>query len=214
MTADAACRGIRDHDADGTIGMFTTEQHEPYARPPLSKALWKGKDEYSIWRGTEEHEVDLKLGRRIVSLDPEARTATDDQGDTYTYERALLATGGRPRTLADAADGVVYFRTLDDYRRLRDETAGGGTAVVIGGGFIGSEIAAALASNGAKVRMIDATRRPVDGDFAIQGNRVVFAFGNCVYDGTLNNDVLTGTGRFTSGPNAGQTWNFSVRAQP
>jgi hypothetical protein len=72
-----------------------------------------------------------------------------------------------------------------------------------------------IATNGGKVRMIDASKQPIDGSFAIQGNRVVFAFGNCVYDGNLdNNDVLTGTGRFTSGPNAGQTWNFSVRAQP
>jgi 3-phenylpropionate/trans-cinnamate dioxygenase ferredoxin reductase component len=154
MTGDAAAKAIRERDPEGSIALVGAEQHAPYARPPLSKALWKGKDEDSIWRGTEEHEVDLKLGRRIVSLDPAAHTATDDQGETYTYERALLATGGRPRTLADAADGVVYFRTLDDYRRLRDETAGGGTAVVIGGGFIGSEIAAALASNGAKVTLV------------------------------------------------------------
>ena len=54
MTADAACRGIRDHDGDGTIGLFTAEGHAPYARPPLSKALWAGKDESSVWRGTPE----------------------------------------------------------------------------------------------------------------------------------------------------------------
>jgi NADPH-dependent 2,4-dienoyl-CoA reductase/sulfur reductase-like enzyme len=154
MTGDAAAKAIRERDPEGSIALVGEEQHAPYARPPLSKALWKGKDEDSIWRGTEEHGVDLKLGRRIVSLDPGAHTATDDQGETYTYERALLATGGRPRTLADAPDGVVYFRTLDDYRRLRDETAGGGSAVVIGGGFIGSEIAAALASNGARVTLV------------------------------------------------------------
>src|SRR5262249_22824049 len=117
-------------------------------------ALWKGKEEDSIWRGTEEHGVDLRLGRRIVSLDPDAHTATDDQGETYDYERALIATGGRPRTLAAAPENVVYFRTFDDYRRLRAETGGGGTAVVIGGGFIGSEIAAALASNGTKVTLV------------------------------------------------------------
>src|SRR3954471_6228723 len=154
MTGDAAAKAIRERDPDGTIVLVGEEQHAPYARPPLSKALWKGKDEDSIWRGTEEHDVELRLGRRIVSLDPAARTATDDQGETYTYERALLATGGRPRTLSNAPDGVVYFRTLDDYRRLRDETADGRTAVVIGGGFIGSEIAAALASNGAKVTLV------------------------------------------------------------
>jgi 3-phenylpropionate/trans-cinnamate dioxygenase ferredoxin reductase component len=154
MTGDAAAKAIRERDPDGAIVLVGDEQHAPYARPPLSKALWKGKEEDSIWRGTEEYDVDLRLGRRIVSLDPDAHTATDDRGETYTYERALLATGGRPRTLPNAPEGVVYFRTLDDYRRLREESADGRTAVVIGGGFIGSEIAAALASNGAKVTLV------------------------------------------------------------
>jgi 3-phenylpropionate/trans-cinnamate dioxygenase ferredoxin reductase component len=154
MTGDAAAKAIRERDADGSIAVVGEEQHPPYARPPLSKALWKGKEEDSIWRGTEEHGVALKLGRRIVSLDPDAHTATDDRGEAYEYERALLATGGRPRTLANAPDDVVYFRTLDDYRRLRERTADGGSAVVIGGGFIGSEIAAALAANGAKVTLV------------------------------------------------------------
>src|SRR4029079_18094845 len=122
------------------------EQHAPYARPPLSKALWKGKEEESIWRKTDEYGVDLRLDRRIVALDPDAHTATDDHGETYEYDRALLATGGQPQTLPNAPDGVVYFRTLDDYHRLREQTAGGGTAVVIGGGFIGSGIAGAPAS--------------------------------------------------------------------
>ena len=154
MTGDAAVKGIRSRDPDGTIALVGEEPHAPYARPPLSKALWKGKDEDSIWRGTEEHGVDLKLGRRIVSLDLDAKQATDDAGETYSYDRLLLATGGKPRTLADAPDGIVYFRTLDDYRRLRDETGEGKSAIVIGGGFIGSELAAALATNGAKVTML------------------------------------------------------------
>jgi 3-phenylpropionate/trans-cinnamate dioxygenase ferredoxin reductase subunit len=154
MTGDAAAKGIRERDPDGSILLVGEEPHGPYARPPLSKALWKGKQEESIWRGTEEQDAELKLGRRIVSLDPDAHTATDDRGETYTFERVLLATGGRPRRLPDARDGVIYFRTLDDYRHLRRLTAGGGTAVVIGGGFIGSEIAAALASTGTKVTLV------------------------------------------------------------
>jgi 3-phenylpropionate/trans-cinnamate dioxygenase ferredoxin reductase component len=154
MTGDAAVKGIRERDPEGSVVLVGEEQHPPYARPPLTKALWKGKDEDSIWRGTEELIVDLRLGRRIVSLNPDAHTATDDQGETYGYERALLATGGVPRRLPDAPEGVIYYRTLDDYRRLRGQTAGGGSAVVIGSGFIGSEIAAALAINGTKVTMV------------------------------------------------------------
>lgn len=152
MTAAAACQGIRDRDADGSIGLVGEEDVAPYARPPLSKALWKGADESSIWRGTAELGVDLVLERRIVDLDLEARRATDDRGDSYAYERLLLATGGRPRRLPVADDGVVYFRTLDDYRRLRERPAG--RAVVVGGGFIGSEIAAALAMNEHRVTLV------------------------------------------------------------
>jgi 3-phenylpropionate/trans-cinnamate dioxygenase ferredoxin reductase subunit len=154
MTGDSACRGIRDHDPDGTIGLVTAEKHTPYARPPLTKALWKGKPEDSIWRGTEQLDVDLRLGRQIVSLDLDARTATDDQGEKYEYERLLLATGGTPRRLPSSPDGIIYYRTIDDYRRLRALAGDGVRIVVIGGGFIGSEIAAALAMNGCTVTIV------------------------------------------------------------
>src|SRR5207253_8967873 len=149
------CRGIRDHDGDGSIGLVSAETHPPYNRPPLSKALWQGKDESSIWRGTDGLGVELQLGRRIVSLDLEGRRATDEQGEEYGYERLLLATGGRPRRLPHGTgDGVVYFRTFDDYKRLRELSQGGGHFVVAGGGFIGSELAAALQTNGADVTMV------------------------------------------------------------
>ena len=154
MTGDAACKGIRDVDSEGKIVLVGGEQHPPYARPPLSKALWKGSEESTIWRGTADLGVDLKLGRRIVELDLDARTARDDHGDDYAYERLLLATGGRPRRLPFGGDQVVYFRTLDDYRHLRSVAGDGIRAVVIGGGFIGSELAAALAENGCAVTMI------------------------------------------------------------
>ena len=154
MTADAACKGIRDLDPNGAITVVGEESHPPYARPPLSKALWKGDEESTIWRGTADLGVELRLGRTIVALDLEARRATDDRGETYAYERLLLATGGRPRRLPFGGDEVIYFRTLDDYRRLRalaDEEA---RFLVIGGGFIGSEIAAALAMNARSVTLV------------------------------------------------------------
>ena len=154
MTGDAACRGIRDHDAEGTIGLVGAEAHEPYARPPLTKALWKGKEESSIWRGTRELRVELHLGRRVVSLDLDARRATDDAGETYEYERVLLATGGTPRRLPSAPEGVLFYRTLNDYRRLRELAGEGVRVAVVGGGFIGSEIAAGLAMNGCRVTIV------------------------------------------------------------
>jgi NADPH-dependent 2,4-dienoyl-CoA reductase/sulfur reductase-like enzyme len=154
LTADAACKGIRERDPDGTIGLVADEPHPPYARPPLTKSLWKGDDEDTIWCGTSELRIDLRLGRRIVSLDLPAHEATDDSGETYAYERLLLATGGRPRRLPFGGDQVIYFRTLDDYRRLRALVDGDARFLVVGGGFIGSEIAAALAMNGQQVTMI------------------------------------------------------------
>jgi NADPH-dependent 2,4-dienoyl-CoA reductase/sulfur reductase-like enzyme len=154
LTADAACRGIRDVDPDGTIVLVSEESHPPYARPPLSKALWKGDDESTIWRGTETLGAGLRLGRRIVALDLPRRQARDNHGEIYDYEKVLLATGGRPRRLPFGGNEVIYFRTVDDYRRLRAFAESGARVVVIGGGFIGSEIAAALALNGAAVTMV------------------------------------------------------------
>jgi 3-phenylpropionate/trans-cinnamate dioxygenase ferredoxin reductase component len=155
MTADAACRGIRDRDGDGSIGLIGEESDPPYSRPPLSKALWQGKDESSVWRGTSEFGVELHLGRRVESVDLAARRVIDDRGQTYGYECLLLATGGRPRRLPGAGgDDIVYFRKLPDYRRLRALADRGASFVVIGGGFIGSEIAAALKSADCAVSLV------------------------------------------------------------
>jgi len=154
MTADAAARGIRDVDANGSIGLIGSESDPPYNRPPLSKKLWQGKPFESIWRATAAKGADLHLGRTVRSLDPQAKVATDDQGETYTYEKLLLATGGIPRRLSFGGEDVIYFRTVQDYRKLRALSEEKGHFAVIGGGFIGSEVAAALAMNGKQVTML------------------------------------------------------------
>jgi NADPH-dependent 2,4-dienoyl-CoA reductase/sulfur reductase-like enzyme len=154
LTADAACKGIRERDHDGRILVVGDEPHPPYLRPALSKALWKGDDESTIWCDTAELDVELRLGRRIVALHLERREARDDEDETYSYDKLLLATGGRPRRLPFGGDAVIYFRTLDDYRNLRALAHPGARLCVIGGGFIGSEIAAALALNDCSVTMV------------------------------------------------------------
>jgi NADPH-dependent 2,4-dienoyl-CoA reductase/sulfur reductase-like enzyme len=154
MTAAAACRGIREHDPDGSIALVGAEPFPPYKRPPLSKALWKNGDEDSIWLGTADLGVELVTGRRVVSLDLDARTATDDQGESHGYERVLLATGGRPKRVLAWGEEVVYYRTLADYRALRAQAGEGRRFTVIGGGFIGSEVAAALRMVGSDVTLV------------------------------------------------------------
>src|SRR3954447_4772270 len=153
MTGDAALHGIREVDGAGSIGLIGAEAHRPYNRPPLSKALWKGKPLESIWRQTESQGVTLHLGRTAQQLDAENKRVTDDQGTVYGYDKLLLATGGTPRRLPFGGEQIIYFRTLDDYQRLRALTAEGQRVAVIGGGFIGSEVAAGLAMNGKAVVM-------------------------------------------------------------
>jgi NADPH-dependent 2,4-dienoyl-CoA reductase/sulfur reductase-like enzyme len=154
MTAHSAVRGIRKIDSSGTLAMFCEEPDPPYDRPPLSKSLWKGKPFESIWRDTDDLSVDIYLGRKVVGLDPAKKTATDDAGNVFSYNKLLLATGGSVRRLPDGGESVIYFRTAADYLKLRGLTERGSDFVVIGGGFIGSEVAAALAMNGKRVTMI------------------------------------------------------------
>src|SRR5579885_222205 len=155
MTADAAVRGIRELDQSGLVGLLCSEACPPYDRPPLSKALWKGGQLDSIWRGTDAVPgVTVHLGTLAARLYPEQRQVVDQKGITYRYEKLLLATGGSPRRLGFGGDTCIYFRTVDDYRKLRNITESGNRFAVIGGGFIGSEIAAALSINGKSIVMI------------------------------------------------------------
>jgi NADPH-dependent 2,4-dienoyl-CoA reductase/sulfur reductase-like enzyme len=154
MTADAAIEGIRSTDPNSSVGMIGAEPDPPYNRPPLTKSLWKGEPFDSIWRGTPGRRANLHLGRTVQTLDPWRRQVVDDKGESYSFEKLLLATGGRPRRLPLGGDDVIYFRTLSDYRRLRELTERGRRFLVLGGGFIGSELAAALAMNHKEVVMV------------------------------------------------------------
>jgi NADPH-dependent 2,4-dienoyl-CoA reductase/sulfur reductase-like enzyme len=154
MTADAAARGIREADPKGSIGIIASESHPPYARPPLSKALWKGEPEDAIWKHTETAGVELHLGRRVTAIHPQQKTVTDDRGNPVSYDKLLLATGGTPRRLALPTEQIIYYRTYDDYRRLRALANEKLKFLVLGGGFIGSEVAAALRMAGRDVTML------------------------------------------------------------
>lgn len=154
MTADAAAQSIRVADSRGSIGLVSAEPHPPYDRPPLSKALWKGEPEEKIWRKTGATGAELHLGRRVTAIDPHTKQVTDTQGERYRYDKLLLATGGTPRRLKLDSPQIIYYRTYDDYRRLRALANEQLRFAVLGGGFIGSEIAAALRMAGRDVVML------------------------------------------------------------
>jgi NADPH-dependent 2,4-dienoyl-CoA reductase/sulfur reductase-like enzyme len=154
LAGDAAVRGIRELDPEGSICMISMEPDPPYVRPNLSKGLWKGKPIEKIWRNTRELGAELLLGRKVTELDPRKKCIRDEYGDEYTFDKLLLATGGSPIRLPFGGEDIIYFRDLRDYRRLRALSEKGEQFLVIGGGFIGSELAAALTTAGKQVTMI------------------------------------------------------------
>jgi 3-phenylpropionate/trans-cinnamate dioxygenase ferredoxin reductase subunit len=159
--AISAVEGIRELDASGSILMVGAESHLPYDRPPLSKQLWTGKNEISdIFVHDRAYfdraGVELASPERVVEIRADEKTIFTDRSRSERYEKLLLATGGAPRRLqipgAELED-VVYFRTLDDYVKLSRDPQGK-SILVVGGGFIGAEIAAALSMHDAHVTMI------------------------------------------------------------
>ncbi|HPA01125.1 MAG TPA: FAD-dependent oxidoreductase [Chiayiivirga sp.] len=154
MAAEAAAQALAETDPSASIGMIGAEKHPPYNRPPLSKALWKDAGENSIWRPIAASGAQLFLGRRATAIDADAHTVTDDRGETYRYGKLLFATGGSARRLPFEGDRILAYRTLDDYHRLLALAEKEARIVVIGGGFVGSEIAAALVGHGCRVTMV------------------------------------------------------------
>jgi 3-phenylpropionate/trans-cinnamate dioxygenase ferredoxin reductase subunit len=162
LAGASAVEGIRELDAAGSILLIGEESHLPYDRPPLSKKLWFGKQQVKDiflhdQKFYDTHAVTLALGTTAAHLDSGKKTITTANDETYGYGKLLLATGCKARTLdipGSDLEGICYFRNLDDYLRTRGVAAEGKSAVIIGGGFIGSELAAALNINKLHVTMI------------------------------------------------------------
>jgi len=154
MTGSAAAMEIRKLDPDGTIAIFSKEPYPPYNRPPLTKGLWDGKKIEDIIRPMDKYGVDLFLDDPILSISRKNKTVIDKNTEQYKFKKLLIATGGHPIQLPDSPEGVIFFRTQADYHKLRELTNSKQNFCVIGGGFIGSEIAAALNKNGKQVTMI------------------------------------------------------------
>jgi len=154
MTGDAVVKGIRERDTQSSIGMIGSETDMPYSRPPLTKGMWKGRPLEKIWRGTDKHNVEFHLGRTVTRINLAAKRVQDLEGEEYGYEKLLLATGGTTNRLPFGGEDIIYYRTLKNYLRLRALTEEKERFLVIGAGFIGSEIAAALTMLGKHVFMV------------------------------------------------------------
>lgn len=157
IAADRAARAIREADPDATIAILSADPHGPVYRPALSKSLWHGEnpDPHSEdLRTAEETGAELFTGTMVTELLPASHSVVTARGHRTHFGKALLATGASPRRFPDLHDDrIAYLRTIGDYRHLRRLAVDGARIVVIGGGYIGSEVAASLTRTGAAVTL-------------------------------------------------------------
>ncbi|MGG5260377.1 NAD(P)/FAD-dependent oxidoreductase [Phycicoccus avicenniae] len=168
LAGATAATELREQGYEGPVVLLGAEDHPPYERPPLSKAYLLGDDPFdkalvhpAEWYA--EHDVDLRLGVTATGLDTDAHVLTTSAGEV-TYEKLLLATGAEPRVLPLAEETdvpVAYLRTVEDSDRLRDAFGSGKRIVVVGGGWIGLEVAAAARSAGSDVTVFEMDDLPL-----------------------------------------------------
>jgi 3-phenylpropionate/trans-cinnamate dioxygenase ferredoxin reductase component len=165
-----AAEALRDEGFDGRVVLIGAEDERPYERPPLSKDYLRGEvGREKVYVHDEgfyaEHEIEVRLGRTVVGLDAAASGLTLDDGERLHYDRLLLTTGAEPRRLpipgADL-DGVLYLRSVEDSDALRERLDRGGKVVVVGAGWIGSEVAASARQRGLDVTVIDPLGVPLE----------------------------------------------------
>jgi NADPH-dependent 2,4-dienoyl-CoA reductase/sulfur reductase-like enzyme len=162
-------RALRSRGYDGRIVAVGAERHAPYDRPPLSKAFLAGTateaDLALLDSDDDALDVDWRLGVPAVHLDAARHAVTLADGSVVAGDAVVLATGSRARTLPGgrALAGVHVLRTLDDAVALRDDLAAGGRLVVVGGGFIGAEVASTARARGLVVTVVEAMPTPLAG---------------------------------------------------
>ncbi|MFF0428032.1 NAD(P)/FAD-dependent oxidoreductase [Streptomyces sp. NPDC004520] len=164
----SAARALRKQGYDGRLVLIGDEPHRPYDRPPLSKEFLAGRvgeADLALEADGEDLGADWLLGVRATGLDRADRSVRLADGRTVRADGIVIATGAAARTLpgSEGLAGVHTLRTLDDARALRDELARGGRLVVIGGGFIGAEVASTAYALGLDVTVIEAAPTPLAG---------------------------------------------------
>lgn len=162
-----AVEALRMAGFEGEIVLVGEEPHLPYERPPLSKEVLQAKPDYAFpyirpAEYFEEQKIELRLGIRATAIDPAAKTVVLSDGGALAYDKLLLTTGGKVRTLplpGAELDGVQYLRTLEEGRAIEAALGEGKNLVVIGGGFIGLEVAASARQRGAAVTVLEIADR-------------------------------------------------------
>jgi len=175
-----AAEALRSKDFDGQVVLFGAEDRLPYERPPLSKEFMAGKkaiEEFTVqpksWYA--EHDVDLKLGTEVTTLDRTAHMVAFNDGDHEHYDKLLLATGSRPRKPpipGSDADGVYYLRTIDDATALLAQLTEGRRLAIVGGGWIGLEVAASARGLGADVTVVETAALPLQASLGKEAGEV------------------------------------------
>jgi 3-phenylpropionate/trans-cinnamate dioxygenase ferredoxin reductase subunit len=179
------------------VVLVGAEDERPYERPPLSKDYLRGEvgreKVYVHDAGFyAEHDIELRLGRTAVSLDTSSSEVELDDGQRLRYDRLLLTTGAEPRRLSipgSELDGVLYLRSVHDSDRLRERLDRGGSAVVVGAGWIGAEVAASARQRGLEVTVLDPASVPLE---RVMGTEVGAIYGDIHTDQGVR--MLMGTG--------------------
>jgi 3-phenylpropionate/trans-cinnamate dioxygenase ferredoxin reductase subunit len=170
MAGGNAAATLRDEGFSGPVVLLSREPGVPFGRPPLSKTYLRSEEDLAGWYVRPagwyaEHDVELRNGVVVVAVDAAAHTVTLDSGAELRYEKVLIATGGRNRRIeADGADlpGIHYLRTVAQCDAIKREAVRGRTAVVVGMGFIGCEVAASLTQLGVRVTAVFPGRDPLE----------------------------------------------------
>lgn len=164
-----AANALRRQKFRGRVTLIGAEPHLPYDRPPLSKQILLGKWEPEraaliTPEDLAKLDLDLRLGRRAASLDTKASAVTLDDGTDVTYDALILATGATPRMLPGTPrlPGIEVLRTMEDCLHIRAALEAGARVAVVGGGFIGAEVAAAARMRGLPVTMIEMLSQPLE----------------------------------------------------
>jgi 3-phenylpropionate/trans-cinnamate dioxygenase ferredoxin reductase subunit len=169
LAGGTAALTTRQEGFDGEVTLVGAEPHPPYSRPPLSKEYLRGEAPFSDQLVSPEESyadsrIDLRLGVSAIAIDPERRVVEVEGGESLPYDRLLVATGGRNRRPAIPGfelDGVLQLRTLEDADRIRRQALPGRRAVMVGMGFVGSEVTSSLRQLGVQVTAIEGQRAPL-----------------------------------------------------